>query len=260
MSLVRWQFRSEVLELSTSLSMLLPDGPPRGETGHPTLFLLHGLSDDDSMWVRQTAIERYAAQRGIAVVMPQVHRSYYSDEVHGGDYWTFLTEELPRQLSDAFRLTSDPAERFVAGLSMGGYGAMKWALRKPGTFAAAASLSGALGLAQRTVGGPGVLDPRLWDAIFDSQSIVDTDDDVVALLRARARAGDDIPPLYVCCGTEDALFQENRAFIAAAAEEGVPVEVSIGPGAHEWAYWDARIREVVEWLPLPSVVGVSAAS
>lgn len=261
MSLVHWQFRSEVLELSTSLSLLIPEGAPRGVTGHPTLFLLHGLSDDDSMWVRQTSIERYAAERGLAVVMPQVHRSYYSDEVHGGDYWAFLSDELPRLLSHAFRLTSDPAERFVAGLSMGGYGAMKWALRKPGAFGAAASLSGALGLAQRTVGGPGTLDPRLWDAIFDSRSIVGTDDDVVALLRARARGGDTIPPLYVCCGTEDALFPENQAFIAAAAEEGVPLEVSLGPGAHEWAYWDARIREVVDWLPLESsALAVSAAN
>jgi putative tributyrin esterase len=250
MSLIRQHFRSEVLELSTSLTVLVPDGPPRGATGHPTLFLLHGLSDDDTMWVRQTAIERYAAQRGIAVVMPQAHRSYYSDEAHGGDYWTFLTDELPTLLDQVFRFSTDPGERFVAGLSMGGYGAMKWALREPGAFAAAASLSGALGLAQRTVGGPGTLDPRLWDAIFDSQSIVGTDDDVVALLQRRAVAGDVLPELYVCCGTEDALYAENVRFVGAAEAAGVALTTSFGPGVHEWAYWDQRIRDVIEWLPL----------
>jgi putative tributyrin esterase len=250
MSLIRQHFRSEVLELSTSLTLLVPDQPPRGATGHPTLFLLHGLSDDDTMWVRQTAIERYAAQRGIAVVMPQVHRSYYSDEAHGGEYWTFLTGELPTLLDQVFKLSADPAERFVAGLSMGGYGAMRWALREPGAFAAAASLSGALGLAQRTVGGPGTLDPRLWDAIFDSQPIVGTDDDVVALVRRRAAAGDALPDLYVCCGTEDALYAENVRFVDAAEAAGVALTTSFGPGIHEWGYWDQRIRDVVDWLPL----------
>jgi putative tributyrin esterase len=250
MSLIRQYFRSEVLELSTSLTVLVPEHAPRGASGHPVLFLLHGLSDDDGMWVRQTAIERYAARRGIAVVMPQVHRSYYSDEVHGGDYWTFLTAELPTLLTRVFKFSDDPAERFVAGLSMGGYGAMKWALREPGAFAAAASLSGALGLAQRTVGGPGTLDPRLWDAIFDSHPIVGTDDDVVALLERRASDGSTLPALYVCCGTDDALYLENLRFVDAAAEAGVPLTTSFGPGIHEWAYWDDRIRDVVDWLPL----------
>jgi putative tributyrin esterase len=250
MSLIRQHFRSEVLELSTSLTLLVPDRPPQGTTGHPTLFLLHGLSDDDTMWVRQTAIERYAALRGIAVVMPQVHRSYYSNEAHGGDYWTFLTDELPTLLDQVFKLSTDPSERFVAGLSMGGYGAMKWALREPGAFAAAASLSGALGLAQRTIAGPGTLDARLWDAIFDSKPIVDTDDDVVALLQRRAAEGADLPELYVCCGTEDALYAENVRFVDAAEAAGVALTTSFGPGIHEWAYWDERIRDVVDWLPL----------
>jgi putative tributyrin esterase len=250
MSLIRQHFRSEVLELSTSLTLLVPDRPPRGASGHPTLFLLHGLSDDDTMWVRQTAIERYAALRGIAVVMPQVHRSYYSDEVHGGDYWTFLTDELPTLLDQVFKLSTDPNERFVAGLSMGGYGAMKWALREPGAFAAAASLSGALGLAQRTTGGPGTLDARLWDTIFDSQPIIGTDDDVVALLQRRAADGASLPELYVCCGTEDALYAENVRFVEAAEDAGVALTTSFGAGIHEWAYWDERIRDVLEWLPL----------
>lgn len=257
MSLVRFHFRSEVLELSTSLTMLLPDRAPASPLGHPTLYLLHGLSDDDTMWIRQTAIERYAAERGIAVVMPQVHRSYYTDEAHGNRYWTFLTSELPEILGHGFRLTSDSRARFVAGLSMGGYGAMKWALREPTAFRAAASLSGALGLAQRTVGGPGTLDARLWDTIFDSKPIVGTDDDVVELLRRRASEGVILPDLYVCCGTEDALYDENMRFLAAAEESGTSVETSFGRGAHEWSYWDERIRDVVAWLPLPE--GESAA-
>src|SRR4029079_1126758 len=97
-------------------------------------------SDDDSIWLRRTSIERYVADLGIAVVMPQVHRSYYTDEAYGRPYWTFLSEELPRVASGFFRLSPRREDTFVAGLSMGGYGAFKWALRQPWRFAAAASL------------------------------------------------------------------------------------------------------------------------
>src|SRR5436309_41301 len=99
MAHLRCDFFSEVLGLSTSMTVLLPQrtttqigmaGAARAD-GHPVLYLLHGLSDDDTTWLRRTSIERYVAPLGLAVVMPQVHRSFYSDEVHGGRYWTFLS-------------------------------------------------------------------------------------------------------------------------------------------------------------------------
>lgn len=100
---------------------------------HPTLYLLHGLSDDDSIWLRRTSIERYVAQMGIAVVMPQVHRSFYTDMAAGGQYWTFISEELPALARSFFPLSAKREDNFVAGLSMGGYGALKLGLRKPET-------------------------------------------------------------------------------------------------------------------------------
>ncbi len=247
MSLVRHHFRSEVLSLSTSMSVVLPDADP-GSDGYPTLYLLHGLTDDDTAWVRYSGIERYAATRGLAVVMPQVHRSFYCDEAHGNRYWTFLTQELPTVAHRSYPLTTQRARTYVAGLSMGGYGAIKWALREPERFAAAASLSGALGLAQRTKPGEGSLDPGLWDHIFDGKSIVDSDDDVVALV-GRAGSSTDLPKLYVCCGTDDALFAENDAFIVAADQAGVEVTTDFGPGLHDWNYWDRKITDVLAWLP-----------
>src|SRR5258705_6398585 len=111
-----------------------------GRTGDfTTLYLLHGLSDDDTTWVRRTSLERYVAELGLAVVMPQVQRSFYTDEVFGRPYWAFVSEELPRVARSFFRLSADPAQTFVAGLSMGGYGAFKLALRHPERFGAAAS-------------------------------------------------------------------------------------------------------------------------
>src|SRR5215207_9009351 len=170
MAHVRCDFFSVALILSTSMTVLLPqqtstqigmegrstDGPP------PVLYLLHGLSDDDTIWLRRTSVERYAAPLGLAVVMPQVHRSFYTAEAVGGRYWTFLSEELPALVYSFFRLSDRREDTFVAGLSMGGYGALKWALRRPDRFAAAASLSGALNVAHRRDHPTRPVDPAVW--------------------------------------------------------------------------------------------------
>ena len=157
MALLNCDVFSDVLGLSTSLTVILPQATTTqiGMTGNardadpPLLYLLHGLSDDHTIWLRRTSIERYVAPLGLAVVMPQVHRSFYTDEVYGNRYWTFLSEELPELVHGFFRLSRRRADTFVAGLSMGGYGAMKWALRCPERFAAVASLSGAVDIASR---------------------------------------------------------------------------------------------------------------
>ena len=251
---MRVDFFAETLGMSTSMTVLLPEraagqiGQTNAREGAtvPVLYLLHGLSDDDTTWCRRTSIERYAAERGIAVVMPQVQRSFYSNEVHGLPYWTFLTEELPEVVHGFFRLSADRADTFVAGLSMGGYGAMKWALRQPERFAAAASLSGALGLRHPSERA----DPefaRLLQNIFGDRPTEGTSDDVIHLIRTAEPA--DLPALFVACGTEDFLFPANQWFIEEAAAAGVPLTTRIGPGDHEWSYWDAQIQAVLDWLP-----------
>src|SRR3712207_4064507 len=151
-------------------------GPP------PVLYLLHGLSDDDTIWLRRTSIERYVAPLGLAVVMPQVHRSFYADERYGGRYWTFLSEELPALVDSWFRVSQRREDTFVAGLSMGGYGALKWALRQPDRFAAAASLSGAVGVEGLRTRRGRPEDPRLFERISGDASPAGTDDDLLALI------------------------------------------------------------------------------
>jgi len=151
MALVHCDFFSEALGLSTSMCVILPQATGGGQIGmasaaaakqHPALWLLHGLSDDHTIWQRRTSIERYVAPLGLAVVMPAGGRSFYADMAHGLRYWTFLSEELPALARSFFPLSEAREDNFVAGLSMGGYGAFKWALRCPQQFAAAASLSG----------------------------------------------------------------------------------------------------------------------
>jgi putative tributyrin esterase len=253
---LRCDFFSEALSLSTSMTVLLPQRTTTqiGMTGRttagppPVLYLLHGLSDDDTIWLRRTSIERYAAPLGLAVVMPQVHRSFYTDEFYGGSYWTFLTEELPDLVGSLFRVSDRRQDTFVAGLSMGGYGALKWALRQPERFAAAASLSGALDVAGLRTGRKRPEDPRMFERIFDDREVAGGPDDLFWLLAKAEPAA--LPALYACCGTEDELIGDNRAFQEACSVAGVPLRTDFGPGEHDWAYWDQQIQQVLAWLPL----------
>lgn len=251
----RLELFSESLGMCTSVTVLLPQ-KTTGQIGMggavaggkpPVLWLLHGASDDDTIWLRRTSIERYAAEYGVAVVMPQAGLSFYCDEVHGQKWWTWISQELPAILNDTFQLSDRREDTFVAGLSMGGFGAFKLALNQPGRFAAAASLSGALwnvtpDLRERL----GDWHDRVWGA---EGITVGGPDDLGGLLKVADK--DSLPKLWTTCGTEDFLYQDNLTFEQAAADAGVQMEVEHRPGSHEWGYWDQAIQDVLAWLPLP---------
>jgi S-formylglutathione hydrolase FrmB len=255
MAHLRCDFYSDALGLSTTMTVILPQQTRTqiGMTGRtadgdpPVLYLLHGLSDDDTIWLRRTSIERYVAPLGLAVIMPQVHRSFYNDQAYGGAYWTFLSEELPRLVHSFFRLSDRPEDTFVAGLSMGGYGAMRWALNRPEQFAAAATLSGAVNIKGLRTSRRREDDPRMYDRIFGDDPIPD-DADLFSLIKTVDQAH--CPALYIGCGTEDALEPDNRSFVQACRDAGYDPRTSFAPGEHEWGVWDREIQQVLDWLPL----------
>jgi S-formylglutathione hydrolase FrmB len=183
--------------------------------------------------------------------MPQVHRSFYTDEAYGSRFWTFLSEELPRTVDSFFRLSTRREDTFVAGLSMGGYGALKWALRAPHRFAAAASLSGALDMAGRQRHSDRPQDPAIFERVYGNRPLAGSDDDVFALL-GRAD-GPTLPRLYVCAGAQDALYGESVAFVERCRRAGIDVTSDLGDGEHVWSYWDEKIQDVLAWLPLRTV-------
>ena len=218
---------------------------------HPTLYLLHGLSDDHTIWMRRTSVERYASPAGLAVVMPAVNRSFYADMKCGLNYWTFISEELPMLARSFFPLSAKREDNFVAGLSMGGYGAFKLALRQPDRFCAAASLSGVLDLA------PSVRDKEVWnkrdyDAIFGTNEPIDnTANDLMYLLKTGAKNVKAYPALFQCCGTGDFLYDQNIRFRDLAISFGYAIHYEEEPGTgHEWGYWDRMIEKVIAWLPI----------
>ncbi len=132
MALLTCDFFAESLGMGTSVTVVLPETTDdHGHTARPPdpplLYLLHGLSDDHTSWLRWTSAVRYAEEAGLVLVMPAVARSFYADEAHGHAYWEFVSEELPGVVGSFFGLSQDPGSTYVAGLSMGGYGALKLA-------------------------------------------------------------------------------------------------------------------------------------
>jgi S-formylglutathione hydrolase FrmB len=251
MALLSVDFFSDVLEVGSSMNVIWPQttehqvgvsGGRASDGGPPVLYLLHGRTDDHSAWSRNSSVERYAVAAGVAVVMPAVQRSFYTDEVHGDRYWTFLSEELPALVGSMFRVSQRREDTFVAGLSMGGYGAMKWALRDPDRFAAAATMSGALDIHVL------LRDPERREELVNRVFGPDPgpEEDVFALLEAADPAR--LPRLHVSCGTEDHLVDHSRRFAEAAVATGADVTVDLRPGEHEWGFWDTEIRTVLGWL------------
>lgn len=250
------RFFSETLGLMSTMHVLLPqrtmkDVGRKRTPKYRTLFLLHGHSDDHTAWQRWTSIERYVEGLDLAVVMPAVHLSFYNDMVHGGRYWQFISEEVPALVRDMFCLSSRREDNYVAGLSMGGYGALKLALSHPDCYAAAASLSGAVDI-REVVNAHGDRNDKGWLAemrnVFgDLNKVPGSKHDLFTLAKRVSKAPVK-PRLYQCCGTEDFLYEDNLRFRDAVRKLPLDLTYEEGPGEHNWIYWDQMIQRVLAWI------------
>jgi len=256
MALMHVCFFSEALMLNVNCDVIIPQksraligmATSREET-YRTLYLLHGLSDDCTIWQRRTSIERYAANRNMAVVMPSADRSWYTDMKYGGAYRTFIAEELPSVMRSFFSGMSNKREdNFIAGLSMGGYGAMKIGLLKSENFAGIAAFSGAYDLYPRAFERSG--NSNYWKSIFgdDPEAFKQSDDNVYALVEKKASEGAPKPKIYMWCGTEDGLLGESRELCAHLTRFGYNPEYHESPGDHSWKYWDEQIKIALDFF------------
>jgi len=251
-----FHFFSETLGIQTAAWVLMPEMAVVGKKPLPVLYLLHGLSDDHTMWMRQTRLEQYAKEYRICIVMPAANRSFYMDMEHGAKYDTFVAEELPRVIERFFPVSKKREDRFAAGLSMGGYGAMKLGLNRPSRYAAVASLSGALEM--ETVF-------QNWDALAmgpsrEPENIYGSEKQLLSgpgnlsrLAQKMCSHPEKCPRIYVACGTEDFLFEANERFVQRFGEK-LGIEYHTEPGAHTWQFWDKHICQVLAWLPLEKAV------
>lgn len=270
MALIESKFFSKELFRSVSVNVVLPlpeSGDaffgsttlyPQPGQKYPVLYLLHGFSADHTDWQRFSGIERYAQAKQIAVVMPGVDNSFYCNLPEGGNYYNYYTEELPAVMESLFPISSKRENKFLAGLSMGGYGAFKAALRCPDRYAAAASLSGGLSCGagpgwQVTVDGnrpSAVPTERFARAAFGEKGeYLNPQENDLKLLLAAALAAGSCPQLYMACGTEDFVYPTNLEYRDYARAQGAPLTYEEGPGVHNWDFWDPYIRRVLDWLP-----------
>jgi S-formylglutathione hydrolase FrmB len=256
MALIRIDHTPQTVKVNLPLNIIVPD--PGKMNGIPVrqrkvLYLLHGLSDDSSAWQRYTAIETIASAYGLVVVMPSVSRSFYTDQPNGQNYFSYLIEELPQYLSDVFNLTPKREDTLIAGVSMGGYGAMKVALLYPERFYAAASFSGLLSL-RFLEAYPN--DPRQKEFTFifsDLSKLSGSDHDPAVWLKNAAKNPSALPQLHIACGIQDDLYPLNQLFQAECTSLGINLNYHVEDGKHEWLFWDAQIRRF-----LASVLGPPA--
>lgn len=258
MAFLELTFYSKALKASTDVSVILPEISKKepgvgalGNTPWKTLYLLHGLEGNYHAWVRNSSIVRYAKEYGIAVVMPDAGRNWYADTARGLSYFTFITEELSEVCRSFFKgISSERENNYIAGLSMGGYGALKAALSYPDKYAGCASLSGSVDITRR-MAGPIVLDE--WRAIFgfDLKSAADLEgsqNDLFALARRNKIAGMPFPRMYLWCGTEDGLITANRTYHALLTELGIKHGYKESEGDHSWKWWDLHIQDALTYL------------
>jgi S-formylglutathione hydrolase FrmB len=249
---------SDMLMTRCTVNVMLPQRKPTDphdnfHSPFRVLYLLHGYSDDQTAWQRWTSIERYAEGLNLAVVMPAAQNSFYTDMAHGGKFFTFLTEELPTLLHELFPLSSARADTFVAGLSMGGYGAFKMALSRPDQFAAAASLSGAVDIAEvvkrnNQPDNPAWLE-QMQNIFGDLSKVPGSPHDLFNLAKKVSLSGNK-PRLFQYCGTDDFLYQDNLRLRDFIRPLGFDYTYEETRGGHTWDHWDRTIQRVLGWLAL----------
>jgi putative tributyrin esterase len=238
MALAHVHWFSETLRKMTPTSVLLPDV---GRGPLPTLYLLHGLSDDHTAWLRRSRLEWYVRELPLIVVMADGARSFYTDNADGPAYGQFFASELPAFIERTFPARTDRAGRCVGGLSMGGYGALRLALAHPDRYASAHSHSGAV-LNWRYDPALTALTPDEHRRIFGTRP-QGSPHDLLALVAKSTFTP--APALLIDCGAEDPLIQPNRQFVAELKRLGVPHEYVEHPGAHDWDYWNQHVQSAL---------------
>lgn len=259
MALIHSHFFSNTLGRGVSCDVILPqkstkligmDSAEKEKT--PVLWLLHGASDDETIWQRRTSIERYVAPLGLAVVMPSVEVSNYSNLAHGGKFYDYVAKELPEVMHGFFGFSTDREDNYICGLSMGGAGALKIGLANPGQYSVIGCLSA--GIFNRTLpADTSAIDPdknRSAYIRFDGRKLEGSEEDSVGNAKRILEEGKPVPRIYHSCGSDDFLLDAahfTRDLFTSF--EGNPYDYVYeeDPGAHTWEYWDDHIQKFLAY-------------
>lgn len=223
------------------------------QTRYSVLYLLHGLTGHFDNWTDKTKLAEYSSKYKYIIVMPEGNDGWYSDSanVPNDKYESYIVQELIPEVDKIFNTNSNRESRAIAGLSMGGYGSLKFGLKYPEKFVLVGSFSGALGAASwsaKTLGnGWKALTDSITSVYGDDDSQTRKDNDIYKMVREiTPEKAETLPFIYLDCGTEDGLIQQNRDFITLLLEKKIPHEARQLPGKHDWKFWDSQIQEFLE--------------
>lgn len=261
MAFVELNYGSFYLGMDSTVSVFLPEQRlqkpiPQPDKKYPVLYLLHGHSDDHTAYVRKGITEILVRDLDLIVVMPNAHRGFYANAKQGHLYEDFITKELPVVIENYFPASSRREDRYIAGLSMGGYGALKLALSHPELYVAAASMSGAL--RPNTEENPETRKIFAVPDMFDNLRCVfgtkeeyeNSENDLFYMARKVNDSAGEKPRIFQCCGTEDPLIEDNRALRDLFQNElhQIDYQYQESPGVHNWFYWNKALADILEFL------------
>lgn len=265
---------SKVLGMRVPIEVVIPDDSYQNHETSVScnvVYVLHGTGHDQTSWLNNTSIERYANERKLVLIFPFAARSVYADQKHGMPYWTYLSQELPALCEKLLPISREPSKTYVAGLSMGGYGALKWGLRCPKRFAGIIALSAGIDrVGLHTINGKVISttteEERIayersgrlafgWKGFYEFEQnfgtveeFVKDGNDLFQIVRTLPANNGNIPRIYIAIGTEDPNYADNRRFCEVLNQNHIRYTYEEEKGGHEWSFWDKYIRKGFDWI------------
>ncbi len=241
---------------SIQTSLYFPTDLPDevGNKVNGVITLLHGYGNAAQDWMTMTSAPRYAADNGYILVAPSAGNSFYMDMAFGDRWYTLLTGEFQQQLHRIFRLPEERDKNFIAGLSMGGYGALRIALANPGRYAACGSFSGCLDLKSMIAGMvESPINRSRAIALVGEELALPREADVFALTdEVSLLPAEQQPRVFCTCGEQDEdatrIRTQNIAYAGFAREELADFTYREWPGVHEFNFWDRSLAEFIGFL------------
>lgn len=277
MAVLEVNFVSSTLGRTVPMNVILPTDKmyfpwmKKREEGKPykTLYLLHGIIGNYTDWLYGTRIQRWAEEHDLAVVMPSGDNAFYVDQPWNCNFYgEFIGKEIVEFTRKTFPLSHKKEDTYIGGLSMGGFGALRNGLKYSDTFGAIVSLSGAF-----------ILDETILEHVEDPKFPSDSDEykhscfgpDLEAalhsdlnpefLIEEMGKAGKEFPDIFMACGDHDPLLEKNKRVAALLDKYNVKHVFEVGPGSHEWDFWDTYLKKAIDWLPLEGKeAGVSSGN
>lgn len=251
MAFFQIEYHSRVLGLYRQVAVLYPDADQideqyRDDKDIPVLYLLHGMGGNHHSWTSRTHLERLVRQTNLIIIMPNGDNGFYTNTTYGSRYFDAIATELPQVMRRFFpNMTTKRDKTFIAGLSMGGYGAFKLAMLT-NQYAVAGSFSGALGFDFEHK----EMTSDYWRGLFGSLKDFQASDNN---LQVAAQKADGKTRFYAWCGYEDFLYEVNNQAVAAFREAGLDIDYQKDHGKHEWYYWEKQVAVFLEMLPIDYV-------